>query len=338
LALSVFTPLSKVFNGISDHTIFKNDVIPFQDRLDNLPGDSIKLFGFETILGRNLKARNPDMALCFSKKDFGILADWCDSFSSHSCIGSYWAGIKNITQGKSHSLPEHLNALWIEMDRTESSRSDFQSPGLFLELLEGNINPEFACRQIIPILTGNHNHPSRAQVERCLSLIPDTGELAHFGYFPSRSTEKLRMTISFNHYHDMISYCSTLFGKRVNREILTRIEKLSAFSDFAVLHLDIGSDIEERLGIEMRFRENEQNPEYQWRWRDLLTNLIDRGLCSSEEAEELLGFSGITRYINESTFSPSWYKYFLYYIKGVFDFSGREYYKAYCAFRQLSPF
>lgn len=329
------TSFIKLFSSLSSNTIFNDCVVPYKNLLAGLQVSSSRLFGFETPL--NQGKCDPDMALCFTKDDFIFFADWCDSLIPYSDSRSFWSRIKDIAIGKENLLRDHLNLIWIEMDYSTVSFSEFSEPALFLEFLKDNLDPDFVCRHIIPLLTENKHHPSCAKIESCLALLPVEGHLVHLGYFPARSEEIIRITLSFNHYHNIALYCSRVFEKELNKEILTRIKEFSQLSDYAVLHLDIGAEIEPKIGIEMRFWENEQNPEYQWRWRDVFSRLVDRGLCSSKEAEALLGFSGITRYIDDSTLSPSWYKYFLYYIKGVFDFSGREDYKAYCAFRRLEP-
>lgn len=326
-------PFSNVLSTISSQTIFKDCSVPFEDRLSNLPGNGTRLFGFETQLGK--RARDPDIALCFSKEDFSILADWCESNSLDSVNETYWSRIRDIAKGKGNYLKEHLNATWLEIDRSTNSTSRLQEPGFFIELLQKKSDPEFVCSYAIPVLTGIKNHPSLPKVHSCLGSIPSSGELVHLGYFPSRSVDKLRLTISFNHYHDIAPYCSRIFRKGLNKEIQNRIKELSELSEYAVLHLDIGAEIDTRLGMEIRFHQDEQNLEFQWRWRNVFSKLMNLGLCSSEEAKSILGFSGITRFIDDSTFAPSWYRHFLYYIKGVFDVSGQEHYKAYCAIKRL---
>lgn len=335
MVLAATDSLYNIYNRILSDSVSKGQVEPFKDYLSNLPGGSTELFGFENQLGLN--GKNSDIAICFSKENFNALGNWCNCLSFNLGPDTYWSVIGDIAAGKGNSLRESLNLVWIELDRPECNKNGMQEPGFFLELLRNKTCPEFVCSHVIPILTGNQNHPACVMVDTCLSMLPENAQLIHLGYFPTRSTEKLRITISFNDYHEISPYCSRIFKEGLSRKIQTRIDEFSAYSDFGVLHLDIGTEIENRLGIEMRFQENEQNPEYQWRWHEVFSMLTRRGLCLTEEAQSILGFSGTSRYIDETTFSPSWYRYFLYYVKGVFDFSGKEHYKAYCAYRRLLP-
>lgn len=334
MGLSTCNRLSTVFSSISANTIFSDESINFNKVLSDLAGDASSFFGFENHLGEGDGTR--DIALCFFKENFDSLTNWCDSLLIKFPTKSYWSRIRDIASNKKSSLYQYLNSLWIEIDQPKDISTEVENPGLFIELQSQKVDADFAYSKVIPILTGNSHHPSSANIKSCISLLEDMGSVAHFGYFPGRSTDKVRMTISFSNFHNITRYCSIIFGNRLTSDIIRRIEEMSKLTDYGVLHLDIGSEIVPRIGIEMRFIENEENLEYQWRWKSILSRIIDRGLCSGEEAERLLDFSGITRFMDEGSLTPSWYKYFIYYIKGVLDFRGKEHYKAYCAFSRQS--
>ena len=277
------------------------------------------------------------MAFCFTRENFEKAAYWCCRAYPENDSGSYWRHIGSLLSSSERELMNRLNLVWIELDSREFGGSGTNEPALFFEISPAGLDTDFIAGYALPMLTGGKAQGAEEQVRASLELLPKSAIPVHIGYFPARSPNTVRITAAFDNPAEVLDYCGTLFGRKMYGRMSSRITELAQFAEFFVLHLDIGRTVEPRIGIELRFREHEQELEYQQRWNGIFTYLTERGLCTQEYARAILQFPGVSRYLSSDSLWPLWYRSFVYYIKGVFDFSGTERFKAYCAFKQLVP-
>lgn len=201
--------------------------------------------------------------------------------TSSSHLRSFLCGWSDPT-GPFH----RLSSVWLEFDL------DREPQGLPIPIVCAKLQPD--CERdwvldcLIPAL---HEQPlssaQRGRVALCLQEIPAPATLLYVFSLLSRGSDAVRLEIFGLDPAGILAYL-----ERVGPDLVPWVRETAAlFADVERIHLslDIGSEIQPRIGIEGSFS---RLPRREPRWRELFDRLVGSGLCAPEKRDAALAWPG----------------------------------------------
>jgi len=217
---------------------------------------------------------------------------------------SEWQNVARFVKAWADSetiVNKNILSVWFEFDTAENEMGDFTIPSLFLHTKPLRIDSyediskcQSITRNIIPILAGK---PVPKKVEecfiKCLKNLPEGALLLDVGIMLSRSEpDMMRLVLNRIQPDQIIPYLKTIGWSDKNNGLSELLEELKRYVSRIVLQINIGEQVDQKIGIECRFFPDLYNNET--RWIDFLNFLTIKGLCSPEKRSAFLQFSGST--------------------------------------------
>jgi len=183
-----------------------------------------------------------------------------------------------------------VHSLWTELDLSRHPGPVIPEPVLCARF-ETPPETGWLLDSLLPLLHGMAlTPPQRQRTAACLGEICPPAHLLYAFSLAARGQGAVRLEIFGLDGEGMVRYLSRMDEEALASEA-QGVEPLFSGADRTHLSFDIDpeGEILPRLGIEYAMA---RLPEREPRWRELFERLIDRGFCSTEEAEAALTWPG----------------------------------------------
>lgn len=200
------------------------------------------------------------------------------------------------------SLYGGIDDVWLEFDISTPGARGAKVPSLFFSPFieyhqhnQGALSVEKGLRLLENIfrwVKGKSPGPSAIQNWRkCLEMLPSLKQLFQVGLMLSRSgSHSLRLCMALDH-ETFKRYLSNIHWPGDLEKLDSVLKKLSTLFESLYLHVDVGSAISGKIGIECKFPKR-KGPSREPRWYPFLDNLVEKGLCLPSKRDGLLAFPG----------------------------------------------
>lgn len=202
-----------------------------------------------------------------------------------------WGRIGELTRQWSASLGyEWLDELWLEYDVTRPLVAQtLPSAFLSVPLKPPERERRLRIERAAAALWGRPLPDAlKAHLKTCFESAPDGAWVSHVGMMLARPVDALRVNVK-----GVAPGAADEFLQRLGREgssVGSRIEWLMQYAEHVTIALDIGERIGPRIGLEAFFR---GQPDEDGGWTGVLSDLVERGVCTSEKRDALLTWSGV---------------------------------------------
>lgn len=226
-----------------------------------------------------------------------FIASRLAALSSHRAPS--WRALAGLCQACSapgSPLSKALSELWLEFDvppASENGSAELDlvhiSPSVFARVRPGPEAPEHAA-VVFGLLTEGREMPAlERHLNRCINACPQGAYVSHIALMLGRVPAALRVNVSRLSLRELPRYLEHVGWPGPADEIQRLGGVLLEFVDSIVFALDLGDQVEPRIGLECFFAEwHSMDP----RWEYLLDHLVDVGLCSGEKRNALLAWPG----------------------------------------------
>lgn len=193
-------------------------------------------------------------------------------------------------------LAKSLSELWLEFDVPPVAEDgsaelelDHISPSVFARVRPGPEAPNHAA-VVFGLLTEGREMPAlEHHLSRCIIACSDGAYVSHVALMLGREPAALRVNVSGLPLRLLPRYLEEIGWPGPADEIRRLAGTLLQFVDTIVIALDMGDQVEPRIGLECFFSEwHTVDP----RWDYLLDHLVDAGLCSPGMRNALLAWPG----------------------------------------------
>ena len=262
----------------------------------DLPEQITSFFGFECRLGN--KKPVADFLFCIFKDSYGhdILNN---SDNQNSLLPQKWMNHsiwKNIIRFVK-KWDENMDHLWLEFDIQENEGESIPIPSFFFAPIDSTngifLRREESFKTIIKglliVKAGKIEELIQKQIYNVVMTLPDDAYIFQVGTMLSRSEQVYRLCIRDIEGPQIVSFLAKMnwIG---NLGILSElINELYTYVDRIDLDVDINTQIGPKIGLECYLNMDDQRSH---RWKHFLSYLADRGLCTDEKEEALVGLEG----------------------------------------------
>lgn len=279
-----------------------------RDMASLVPGAlAFSAFGFECRLG----GREPTADFLFSlqkdnsgpeilsgelpKNDFDASLFSIPQWKQVRYFGKQWANPPSPLYGG-------IDDVWLEFDISAHGAQGARIPSLFFSPFMnyhhhngGALGIDEGLRLLENIFLWVKGRSASASAtqnwKKCIEMLPSLKQLFQVGLMLSRSdSDSLRMCITLEH-GTFKQYLSHIHWPGNFEKLNPVLEKLSTLFEHLYLHIDVGSSISEKIGIECKFPKRKA-PSREPRWYPFLDYLVEKGLCLPSKRDGLLAFPG----------------------------------------------
>jgi len=275
----------------------------------NFSGNLTSFFGFESRLNKSDARSDYLFAISARKGEREALVDLIESdnftifrnrpeWQQVAKFAMAWADPHSI-------LHEKVLGLWFEFDSFDFS-SEIPIPNIFLQTTPLRIDTPkdiskctWITRDAFPLMTGQHLSKKMEQrILRCIQKLPKEASCIHIGVMLSRAKEGVRLVLNRIRPNQIIPYLESIGWSNDSDELSSLLKELENYVTRIVLHINIGEQIDPKIGLECSFYPDRYNLEEGW--SKFFEYLAEKGLCNQEKKSALLHYSGVEQeYINE---------------------------------------
>ncbi len=151
-------------------------------------------------------------------------------------------------------------------------------------------------RDALTLLAQLPADPERHQQELAIQLtLGGSLTITHgfVGVMLGRTTAAIRLVLSGLSFAQIRHYVPRVGWPGTAHQVQTAVACAAAFSDFVWLHLDVGTTVGPRLGLEHHFYGAAQ-PSDEPRWTAFPAHLVGQGQCTAAKQQALLAYVGRT--------------------------------------------
>ena len=184
-------------------------------------------------------------------------------------------------------LGRQVLEIWLEHDSGETNLS----PRLFLGFEKGLGLNDYGrlIRNLVASILGRDAMLALTPgLDQCLSACGPAQYPAYLGLAPDGRIEDIRLNIKGLALDGVFEYLAAA-GWEGDYKALENIDGLLSLAGNVILCLDIGRKIRPRLGFECSFPDGRGMENG---WEAFLNDLIDRGLCTSNQRDAFLAWPG----------------------------------------------
>jgi len=250
-------------------------------------------FGLENHLGQSARRTDLLVRATHATNEMALCDPLNENSNLHSSLlhHSSWKPIVSLfSEWNNKMSPFHymVNNVWLEFD-TDPLKPASAAPCVFFDLdryhyYTSDMHVSFIEKTLETIgkpLSDNN----RLQLTRGIRKAPSSAKIHYIGVMLSRSSDGLRLCFQGLDQKSIIQYLDKLHWRGDRDFVEHMLYKYTTNADRIVLDLDMNPTIQSKLGIEIYFNSPEK-------WKPFLDQLTDKGICSGEEKEDLLTFSG----------------------------------------------
>jgi hypothetical protein len=169
----------------------------------------------------------------------------------------------------------------------------------------------------------------------CFENLPESGDLYTVGVPYSRKSDMIRLCFFIMNKYQILNYLDNLGLKSRSLEIKPYLNELIDYFDFAILHLDIGEKIDQKISIEFIVRDIAKINSSLQKWKDFLSYLVEKKYCIPEKSNDLISWLGESREIFDNELHGYITKRIIYHVKMVFKPDEKPQAKGYFGFLHL---
>jgi|GEM_PF-6162973 len=225
------------------------------------------------------------------------------------------------------------NGVWLEFDTV---RRGFLIPDLFVSFDAANVQRSIVASQILETMTIIQNAPVASDITTTLAtminVLPDRAKIQQMGAMLARDLPGVRLVFEIPTLDEVRTYLGAINWSGDPNTVGDTMAWLADHADNFILSLDVGRGVFPRIGLEPAIT-GQPHPEFEPRWQHYFYGLAQRGYCTTEQRDALLGFSGLQAFDDSD-----WYlRRGLSHIKFVFQPTASTHVKAYFGFRLHAP-
>jgi hypothetical protein len=200
-----------------------------------------------------------------------------------------------------------VGRIWLEFDLAgPEGEASVPAPGVFVEWRRGVFENlpepqrhELAHAVLEPLFPGGTPAPVRRTVDACIRTLPPGAGLPYLGVLLPRGEETVRLCLMGLGEEELAAYLRSVgwegspghFGEVVGEIHATR--RGAVLPEPGLVHLDVGSSVGPRVGLEYIFQRDEQ-VYGRIRERAFLDLLVERGWCQDTKRQALASWPGCT--------------------------------------------
>jgi hypothetical protein len=269
-----------------------------------LPGAITDFFGFECELG--VSDPTADFLVCCraSQGAPNLLSGQMPDRDLPALLVNHpvWQRIRSFSTEWStpeSAIADRIHNIWLEFD-VNGVPDSIPVPSVFIgpENLQ-TANPAVDKSQmpdhcawltdsVLPLLLGGELHPAlKAQIARCLNLLPPGACMFQVGLMLSRSSSITRLCVRGVSRKQILEYLRVLDYDTSNGQLHSLLELLSPMVERIDLDMDVGDRVLPKIGLECYL------PADTSAIHQFLNHLVSCGLSSPEKAEALESWRGV---------------------------------------------
>jgi len=265
-------------------------------------GRITSFFGFETRLNKNDGRADYLLAISSRKGEREALLSLLkkNDLSTQFLQKIEWQRIKTFIEQWSEDtsiLSRKVIGLWLEFD-TAYNQSAAPVPGLFVQIKpiskdeNGNIEDfSWITKELLPILTGgNLTSKTEDMIKKSFTQLPNKSSILFVAAMISRKSSIIRTTIKMG-VTQIVPYLESLGWQDEQNTLSSLLDEIKKYSTRIILHLNIGEELNPKIGLECSFSPDMYHCEK--RWSAFFDYLIQKGVCLPEKKEQILSFMGV---------------------------------------------
>lgn len=301
--LNPYDYLSLIEAHIPDKLISTKNYTEIKNLANLFKNNITSFFGFETKLTSKENKLDYLIAISSKKGERESLLELLETNNLPESIMKLdeWKNIYNFTKNWANPesiLYNNILGIWFEFDAS-SFFDGVLVPNIFLQTRKIRADSSMEIKKIewitknaIPLLTGKHvSKTIEKRFIEAIQNLPEGTALIHFGTMISRANMGIRIVINRIKSKQIIPYLNSIGWKDPTDELSKIINELDKFVSRIILHITIGENVSQKIGLECSFSKDKYHMETEW--LKLLEYLINKNLCTPEKKHALLNFIGI---------------------------------------------
>ena len=246
---------------------------------------SSDLAGFECALGH--AAPRLDLIVRLPR----TLADFVSPHGSDPV----WMRIAMLSRRLHERSPsiEGVNVMGLEFDVPLVAVAPVRSPALFFEL---DREADLAAPRLVRLTSELLGNPLAADcaalLGKCMSALPARSAPFQLGAMLSRPSQAVRLVVSDMPPDELPRYLREIGWNGDNESLIAAMAAFAGRAESFALSMDLAHSVHRRIGIECYVA---GGPRFVDQWRLLLEGLVERGLCTSAQADALLAWNGVSQ-------------------------------------------
>jgi hypothetical protein len=284
------------------------------------PSQCCPLLIFESRLNDSKKTL--DTAFCIEQEQVAFFVNFLKTSAKGSFLtkNAFWKRIEEFMErwlSGDALLQQIIENFWLEFDE-EQGKKEIPVPLFFLHIKKGITEYERIIG-LISSLAGSGLHDAVIDnFKRCFGALLNTMRLKYVGIFSARHENLSRVCFSDFKPADLLLFLEDIGLTRYFKNMVCYMEMMANLTDKSVLlHLDIGSQIIPKIGLEYCFNDKQGYGVGQ-KWQELFSLLIKKKLALPDKCDALLKWSGTSREILDKNLHDSLTTRYLDYIKVIF--------------------
>jgi len=300
-----------------EELISQKNYTKIENVADYFTGGLTSFFGFESRLSDS-KARSDYLFAVSSMK--GEREALVDLFKSGNlpevfCNKTEWQQIGDFALAwadPKSQLYDNVLGLWFEFD-TFGSPSETPIPNIFLQIRKLRIDTPEDIKKLswithiaLPLLTGQRlSEKVEKRLLNSIQQLPGGTSIVHIGTMLQRTASGVRIVINRIQPKQIIPYLKSLGWSDETEELSSLLEELENYVTRMILHINIGEDVNPKIGLECSFSKDQYHQETGW--PNFLNYLTEKKLCLPEKKSALLNFLGAEQENTNQDFDPESY-------------------------------
>lgn len=217
-----------------------------------------------------------------------------------------WKSVKefsNIFYKENSLFAEVVLNLWLEYD-IENSQKMSSIPFLFTTFRDLKYNNQINSEIVINTLKqfpNNYSTNLKIQLKNCVMHLPYCSRIYGIGLMNTRYNNVIRLGIIFYSFEELKRYLATIYLITNPQELLKDLLMYVDYCDSFLLHLDIGEEVNPRIGVEFCFDYQKK----QKKLRTFIALLENANLCDKAKGKAVLNWDGTDHFQDSSFSSPT---------------------------------
>jgi hypothetical protein len=279
-----------------------------------LPGELTQHFGFECALGD--ATPTADFALAIVPQEGKSAKLDCEHLPAAYLAHPVWDRLRQFSAlWAEPGSPLHGNVriLWLEFDLRDTSPSEVPVPSAFFAPCQGitradvagdGLSAAWMLDPALRLLRGTPLPPTAARaVTACVAALPAGAHVFQVGLMLARPVDTVRLCVRGLEFSDLSEYLAAVGWPGTWDEARSALAPFAALATRTALHLDVGSAVSPRLGLECYLGAPEGS-DWSPTATAFLDALADAGLCVPSKREGLLAWPGAQRVTADSSAPP----------------------------------
>ncbi len=230
-----------------------------------------------------------------------------------------------------------IDLLWFEYDISkETDNDDF--PVLFFQIsliFYSNAHSKLSIiHSAIKLLNPEVSNQSLTNLDKCFEILPGNSKIKHIGVTPSRNNNDIRICIVYLQDLEVMDMLNSIPAKDVASTIQLHLDSFKNLTDSFSLHIDIGDEIRNKVGIELRKNSTYEDPEC---WKSIIDKLKESQITLDDKTNAIYNLHHKSDWHTEYFLEGLQSYYCLLYIKLVFFGSESVQAKAYMVATSQPP-